>query len=450
MPDPKAAIAPSPQGPRIKARKPTGEIGYPLILLAGDEKAGKSLVPVVLSRSPRVGMTYWFDLGEGAADEYAALPGSEYVVIEHDGSYREILEQTTAVWHEAARAAAAGEPPVVLVADSTSAEWTMLVNWTNDRARRSKNGQRKLNDDPDAEIDPTSNLWNDANKRHYRLMNLWMTFPGICILTARGKEVAVMDDRGQPTPQKTRKPEGQKGIAYDVDTWIWMSREPRTADLLGVRSLKVSPGDALPTIRLENGWDVLDLDAFIFDVIGAVGPKTDELKTLHGDALEGVLDLVMTAPTEGDLQAIWNRTKTQVAQAQYDDLLAAVNHRLSQLRNPATAEPSREGEANLNDHGPSSDAERLRLAAEARREAEAIRDRVEADARLLYEADVQGGPAWDDLDDGIRDTYREKVADDDSPDEQEEWQRLGFESHDAMVAAARKTTHVDVDTERGR
>src|SRR5690606_18804257 len=100
------------------------------------------------------------------------LPGARYEVIEHDGSYREILEQITAVWHEANRAAREGEPPVVLVVDSMSAEWTMLVNWTNDRARRSRTGQRKLQQDPDAEIDPTSNLWNDANKRHYRIMNL--------------------------------------------------------------------------------------------------------------------------------------------------------------------------------------------------------------------------------------------------------------------------------------
>lgn len=412
MPNPVAQTAP-PTGPRLKTRKPTGEIGYPLILLAGDEKSGKSLAPVVLSRSNRVGMTYWIDLGEGAADEYAVLPGADYEVVEHDGSYREILEQVTAVWHEAARAHAAGEPPVVMVIDSTSAEWTMLVNWTNDRARRSKTGQRKLNEDPDAEIDPTSNLWNDANKRHARLLNLWMTFPGVCILTARGKEVAIMDDRGQPTANKMRKPEGQKGIAYDVDTWIWMSREPRRADLVGVRSLRVSPGDDLPTTRLDNGWDVLDLDAFIFDVIGATGPKTDELKALRGDELEGVLDLVATAPTDGDLRAIWERVRGQlpVDSPQYADLLAAVVARREQLANPAPVQAA--GEATLADHGPMSDAERLRQAAErAREEAQKIAAQVEADAKLLHGASELSGTPWDELTEDQRDGFREQIVED--------------------------------------
>ncbi len=413
MSNPVAQTAPA-SGPRLKTRKPTGHIGYPLILLAGDAKAGKSLVPVVLSRSPRVGMTYWMDLGEGAADEYAVLPGSSYEVVEHDGSYREILEQTTAVWHEAARADAAGEPPVVLVTDSTSAEWTMLVNWTNDRARRSRMGQRILNSDPDAEIDPTSNLWNDANKRHARLMNLWMTFPGIVILTARGKEVAVMGDDGQPTKEKALKPEGQKGIANDVDCWIWMHRDPRRAELMGVRSLQVSVGDRLPTIRLDNGWDVLDLDAFIFDVIGATGPKTDELKPLRGDALEGVLDLVVTAPTDDDLRAIWERVRGQLPpdSPQYADLLEAVKARRVQLANPQTLEHA--GEASLADHGPTSDAERLRQAADrARIEAQEIAARVEADAELLYGAEKgDDDKPWADLTEEQRDEFRERIVDD--------------------------------------
>lgn len=361
-----AAINPA-SGPRIKSRKPTGEIGYPLILMSGDEKAGKSLVPVVMSRSERVGMTYWIDLGEGAADEYAVLPGSKYEVIEHDGSYREILEQITAVWHEANRAFRENEPPIVLVVDSMSAEWTMLVNWTNDRARRSRNGQKVLNQDPDAEVDPTPNLWNDANKRHGRIMNLLMTFPGIAIVTARGKEVTEFEN-GAPTKNKVRAVEGQKGLASDSDCWIWMNREPRSADLMGVRSLRVSTGDRLPTTKVGK-WDVLDLDAFVFDVLGCTGPKTEgNLQQLKGDALEGIVDLIATCPTEEDLRAIYERTKTQVTPQQLSEILQPlVNQRLVHLRAPAPDQNMPDGEATLQQHGPSSEAERLRQAAEAQR-----------------------------------------------------------------------------------
>ena len=57
----------------IKARKPTGAVPYPVILIEGEEKAGKSYAAALLSTSPRVGATYWLDLGEGSADEYLSL-----------------------------------------------------------------------------------------------------------------------------------------------------------------------------------------------------------------------------------------------------------------------------------------------------------------------------------------------------------------------------------------
>lgn len=358
MANPPASVRPK-TGPQIKSRPPTGLVQYPTVLISGDEKAGKSLVYVVMSRDPRVGMTYVLDLGEGAADEYAVLPDTQYEVLEHDGSYREILEQVTAVWHEAARAEDAGEPPVVLAVDSVTAEWTMLVNWTNDRARRSKLGQRLLAGDPDAEIDPTPNLWNDATKRHYRLMQLWMTFPGIVVLTARGKEVMVMGENGRPTDATTQKPEGQKGLAYDVDAWIWLTRETRTADLRGVRSLKIlDPAKAdLPYLEL-GPWKVLDLATWIFVHLGATTGKRDNLAKLRGDDLEGVLDLVSTAPTEEDLRAIWERTKESLTPQQREDLIVVITARLAALSAPS------EGDASLDDHGPQSDAEKLRQAAE--------------------------------------------------------------------------------------
>jgi len=71
----------------IKSRKPTGVVPYPVILLEGPEKAGKTWAALLLSRSERVGQTYVLDLGEGSADEYGAIPGVRYEVLEHDGTY---------------------------------------------------------------------------------------------------------------------------------------------------------------------------------------------------------------------------------------------------------------------------------------------------------------------------------------------------------------------------
>lgn len=359
----------------IRSRKPTGRVPWPLILLEGPEKAGKSLIPVVLSRSDRFGMTYWIDLGEGAADEYAALPGADYEVIEHDGSYRDILEQVTAVFNEAHRAHAAGEPPVVLVIDSGSALWTMLVNWTNDRARRSKVGQRKLDEDPDAEIDPTANLWNDATARWYRVMNLLMAFPGVAIITARGKEVKLGAD-GKPLPgNRTEwKVEGQKNLGYDVTAWVRIQREPRTAELVGARSLRVSvpKNRPLPMPTTQVGeWDVCDLEAFIFDILGCT-PETQArtITALRGDELEGVYTAVREAQTEKGLRAVWDAYVDRLSVDERPYVSAAVTARLEHLRamgSDAAADMGGDDEPSLDQHGPESEAEKLRQAAEVER-----------------------------------------------------------------------------------
>ncbi|MFC7103887.1 AAA family ATPase [Nonomuraea rubra] len=174
----------------IKTRKPTGVVPWPVVLLEGGEKAGKSWAAAELSASEKVGQTYWIDLNEGAADEYGAIPGARYLVVEHDGTWQDIVGQVAEIRQEAARAADAGEPPVVLVIDSMTAEWDLLKDWAANRAKGSRSNQQRLQRDPNAEVQVPMNLWNDATARHRRLMTVLMTFPGIVVMTARGKEVA--------------------------------------------------------------------------------------------------------------------------------------------------------------------------------------------------------------------------------------------------------------------
>jgi hypothetical protein len=351
-------------GPKIKSRKPTGQVPWPLILLEGQEGAGKSLIPVVLSASPKVGQFYWIDLGEGAADEYASLPGAKYDVIEHDGSYRDILEQVTAIWNEAKRAHEAGEPPVGIVIDSMSAEWSMLVAWANDRAKRSKFNEKKLREDPDAEIDVSMNYWNDANARHKRIMDLLMTFPGIAVITARGKEIAALDGNGRPIPnRKDYTVEGQKGLRFDATAWIRVSREPRTSELIKVRSLRVQvpAGETvkLPTKRIGE-WDVLDLEAFVFDWLGCTGEsKARDFQPLRGDELEGLWDRIAATDSEAALKAVWDEVKDKLTPDQKEAVLVNVNTHLELLKASTPAqEPAEEPAA------PVTDADRLREAAE--------------------------------------------------------------------------------------
>ncbi|MFI5781147.1 hypothetical protein [Nocardia sp. NPDC051570] len=247
----------------LKTRKPTGKTPWPFILIEGGEKTGKSWAMAELTASPRVGRAFWLDLSEGAADEYAAIPGADYEVIEHDGTFRDIYHQVAEAHAVAARASRDGELPVCLLIDSMTAEWELLKDMVSDRARRSKYARKLLQDDPDAEIKPAMNLWNDAAERHGRMMRLLMTFPGIVVATARGKEVAALDNQGKPIPNtKEYKVEGHKNLAFDASAWVRLSRDtaPR---VIGVRSVHagIRPGvdKPVPAPSFTLEWLIFDV-----------------------------------------------------------------------------------------------------------------------------------------------------------------------------------------------
>lgn len=253
----------------LKTRLPTGRVPWPLILIEGGEKSGKSWACAQFSTSPRIGQMYWIDLGEGAADEYGAIPGAKYLVVEHDGTWAQIQGAVDAVKAEAARAAAAGEPPVVLVIDSMTAEWDLLKDWASDKARRRheikvrKYGAKPLG--PDEEPKISMDLWNEAGARHRKLMTTLMTFPGIVLLTARGKEVAALDDAGKPIErQREYKVEGHKTLGFDVSCWIRLDRS-KPGTVIGVRSVHVGirPGYDDP-IELARNWSIENI---VFDTL---------------------------------------------------------------------------------------------------------------------------------------------------------------------------------------
>jgi hypothetical protein len=165
-------------------------------------------------------------------------------VLEHDGTFAQIYEQVLAVTAEAARAKAAGEPPVVLVIDSITDVWNGLKAWVDERHRRSPAGQAALRKDADAELKPTQNLWNDANSRHRRLMSKLMTFPGIVVITARGKEVTEVKDGKPVQGSKVWSVETQKDVPYDATLWLRMFRDQRPI-VIGARSVHagIRPGE---------------------------------------------------------------------------------------------------------------------------------------------------------------------------------------------------------------
>jgi len=250
----------------LRTRRPTGATSWPLILLAGEAKTGKTYAAAQFTGDPKIGQSFWLDLGEGCADEYGAVPGADYEIIDHDGTWVDIIGQVAEVREVAKKAIANGEKPVSLTIDSMTAEWAMLSAWTDLRARRSNNNQKMLEADPDSEIDITANYWNDANSRHNRLMNILKTFPGVVVLTALETEKTQFGPNGRPLPKapKIARPDAQKRLTADVTVWVRLALDsPPT--IVGMRSVRhtIQPGKDKP-----RPWPEFSLSKLVFDRLG--------------------------------------------------------------------------------------------------------------------------------------------------------------------------------------
>lgn len=296
----------------LRTRKPTGAVPWPLVLVEGGEKAGKSWAAAELSASSLVGQTYWLDIDEGGADEYGAIPGARYLVVEHDGSWPQIFGSIKAVHAEAQRVQEAKEAPTVLVIDSVTAVWTLLKDWTYQRACQTKKNQQRLESDPNAEIDISMNFWNDANARHRKLMDLLKTFPGIVVMIARGKETAALDANGRPIPkQSDYKVEGQKDLAYEANAWIRMHRgeEPK---IVGIRSVHHDTR-ALKTVKPGSDQELsnFSLENLIFKIMKC-DPNTAHVRdiaVLQGDEAKveanRLRDEALVAASKDEMLTLW-------------------------------------------------------------------------------------------------------------------------------------------------
>lgn len=257
---------PTPPG-GVQPVDPTGEPSWPLILIEGGEKVGKSWLAAEFTGSPRVGRAFWIDLGEGVGDEYGKVPGAKYKLLPHDGTWGSIMQWVTYARDEATYSAANGEPPVVLVIDNMSAIWDLLKDWVSLRAAQSDYNKRLLAKDPNAEVKASMNLWNDATARHDRLLDLLKQFPGIAVIIARGKEVSAMDDAGQPIKgTKDYKVDSQKEVPAAASVWIRLSREEAPL-IIGARTTVPDAG-VRPGINPPRAMPDLSIERVVFDVLG--------------------------------------------------------------------------------------------------------------------------------------------------------------------------------------
>ena len=74
----------------FKTRKPSCKASFPLMLLAGIEGAGKTWAAVESTSMSAVDKAFFIEVGESQADAYGAVPGADFLIVEHDGTVGQI------------------------------------------------------------------------------------------------------------------------------------------------------------------------------------------------------------------------------------------------------------------------------------------------------------------------------------------------------------------------
>jgi len=188
---------------------------WPVVLLSGPSGSGKTHNLAAFSSDRRIAGAFLVEWGEADADIYVASGAPQLHVIDHDGSWPDILGQIAAA--SAASRSSLDEygMPYALFIDSISSPWTQVMAWAHDRPRRSMRGQAVLASDPDSALEPGFSGWQEANDRHAELMDAVMSFPGPVVLSARGREAIDVDQSsGTPTGRMIYKTEGHKGLEH--------------------------------------------------------------------------------------------------------------------------------------------------------------------------------------------------------------------------------------------
>jgi hypothetical protein len=321
----------------LRTRKPTGLAPWPLLVIEGQEKSGKSFSTALLTGDQRIGTTYWFDIGEGAADQYGVLPGARYEVVEHDGSYRQLKAAVDELVKTVPGTGEDGRPNLVVL-DSATALWALLKDEAQAAARASAAARRALERDPNAEVPITMDKWNRAANRWRGIIDPLIQWPGLVVVTARGKEVAALDDAGRPIPNaKTYTIEAHKTLVFDADVIVRAVR-PGVVRLTGARSAH----DLREHLDRDANWS---LAALLFDVLrlgGRMGTrdlKVAQVETAETERVELVTALlaqVEASTEEAALRALWKTAAEQLGDGElFEQVKAAILARREVIKAPA-------------------------------------------------------------------------------------------------------------------
>lgn len=241
-------------------RRPTGKAPWPVVLLTGVQGSGKTYKAAEATGSDLVGRSLWIGIGENDPDEYGRVPGADFEIVAHDGTYRDVL---AAVRWASAEPKVDGKP-TLLVLDSHGLLWELLSDMAQTEANRRRN-------DRNGEARIASDLWNLAGARWARVLKVLRDHDGPVVVTARLERQTVFSEAGDPTKDKTYKVKAQKGLAFDVDVVVeFREPYPAGAHITKARSLTYSadPSLEIPDFTVDGLWRALGLAE-----AGAAGPR---------------------------------------------------------------------------------------------------------------------------------------------------------------------------------
>lgn len=315
----------------MKTRKPTGRAPWPIILIAGAEKAGKSWAAAQATGHESIRNAYWLGIGEDDPDEYANVPGADFEIVEHDGTYQQIRDAL----RELVQIPQDPTHPDLLIVDSMGRLWAQLSDLAQQEANaRAAEKARKYNRAaPSEEVPIGMDLWNRAKGRWGEVLDLLRAFQGPVILTARLTVVTVVDAEGKPTKEKSDKIEAEKNLPYDVAAVVKMP-ERGVAILTGVRSAKLQMAQPtkLRDFTVASLWEAMGVGEDMGErrhagqsPAPADDPQEPAAETAQQwvDAIHGVTDL-------GSLRALWGDAQQKGALT--DGLKAAFGQRSKDLQ----------------------------------------------------------------------------------------------------------------------
>lgn len=329
----------------IQTRRPTGKPSWPITLLAGAEKAGKSWACAEASASDLIGRTLWIGIGEDDPDEYGVIPGADFDIVVHDGTYRSILQAVTDATSEPA-----GDKPTLLVLDSMTRLWELITadvqEIANRRAKAKAEKYKRPVPTEDAQI--SMDLWNLAKDRWDYVFDALRSHQGPVLVTARLEEVTVMDGDGKPTTEKTLKVKANKALPYDVGAIIELPSRGE-AWLRGVRSarLQVEERTRLQKFTVDALWRKLglaDVEAGARShspahTAAAASEDSEQVParaTSNPDPARDWMAEATQAETGEELQAIYNDAKAAGADLKRNSpLWKHFGQRMSELREVA-------------------------------------------------------------------------------------------------------------------